>query len=63
MAEEVDQEVFDNFMAFHLAGLPDFSFMKRIRCIDDLKDRLKVFAENGRSDENEDCPKHRQVKM
>ena len=62
VADEVDQEVFDNFMAFHLAGLwfnlsqlplrwktnltglPDFSFMKRIRCVEDLKDRLQVLA-------------------
>ena len=62
VADEVDQEVFDNFMAFYLAGLwldlsklslrwktnltglPDFSFMKRIRCVEDLKDRLKVLA-------------------
>jgi len=47
VAEEVDQEVFDNFMAFHLAGLHDFSFMKRMRCVEDLKDRLQVSGKAG----------------
>ena len=57
VADAVDQEVFDNFTAFHLAGdcllkrvqvflfflgLADFSFMKRIRSVNDLKDRLLV---------------------
>ena len=57
VADAVDQEVLDNFTAFHLAGdcllkrvqvflfflgLADFSFMKRIRSVNDLKDRLLV---------------------
>jgi len=41
-ANSVDQEVFSNFAMYHEAGLPDFSFMRRCRDIEALRDRLLV---------------------
>ena len=41
-AMSVDEEVFDSFNMYHLAGLSDFNFMRRIRTVEDLRDRLLV---------------------
>jgi len=41
-ANAVTEEVFNDFSMFHTAGLPDFSFMRRIRTISDLKERMLV---------------------
>jgi len=41
-AMSVTQDVFQSFSMFHLAGLPDFNFMKRVRSLVDLQSRLLV---------------------
>ena len=41
-AMSVDEDVFDSFNMYHLAGLSDFNFMRRIRTVEDLRDRLLV---------------------
>jgi len=41
-AMAVNEEVFQNFSMYHLAGLKDFSFMKRCRNVGDLQQRLLV---------------------
>ena len=41
-AASVDEEVFNQFSMCHLAGLSDFHFMKRIRTVEDLRQRLLV---------------------
>ena len=38
----VDEEVFQNFSMYHLAGLKDFSFMKKCQNVGDLRERLLV---------------------
>ena len=42
VAEAVTEEVLANFKMFHEAGLSDFSFMRRIRSLEDLRSRLLV---------------------
>jgi len=42
VAARVDQEVLDQFTACHQAGLPDYSFMRRVRSIEQLQDLLRV---------------------
>ena len=46
-AMAVDEDVFTNFSMFHLAGLKDFSFMKRCRNVGDLRQRLLVTGEGA----------------
>ena len=41
-AASVDDETFSQFSMCHLAGLSDFHFMKRIRTVEDLRERLLV---------------------
>ena len=41
-ANAVDDEVFNDFSMFHAAGLPDFSFMRRVRSTSDLRQRMLV---------------------
>ena len=41
-AMAVSEEVFQNFQMFHEAGLPDFSFMRRCKSVEDLRHRLLV---------------------
>ena len=41
-AVSVDEETFSKFSMCHLAGLSDFHFMKRIRTVEDLRQRLLV---------------------
>ena len=41
-AASVDEETFSKFSMCHQAGLPDFHFMKRIRSVEDLRQRLLV---------------------
>jgi len=41
-AMAVDEEVFQNFSMYHLAGLKDFSFMKKCQNVGDLRERLLV---------------------
>ena len=43
----VDEDVFKHFSMFHLAGLKDFSFMKRCRNVGDLRQRLLVTGEGA----------------
>ena len=41
-AMAVNEEVFQSFTMFHLAGLKDFSFMKKCQNVGDLRQRLLV---------------------
>ena len=41
-ANAVNEEVFESFSMFHLAGLKDFSFMKKCQNVGDLRARLLV---------------------
>ena len=41
-AMAVSDETFQTFIMFHEAGLPDFTFMKRCKTSEDLKNRLLV---------------------
>ena len=41
-ASAVNEEVFESFSMFHLAGLKDFSFMKKCQNVGDLRARLLV---------------------
>lgn len=41
-AMAVNEEVFQSFSMFHLAGLKDFSFMKKCQNVGDLRQRLLV---------------------
>jgi len=41
-AMAVNEEVFQNFSMYHVAGLKDFSFMKKCENVSDLRDRLLV---------------------
>ena len=41
-ASAVNEEVFESFNMFHLAGLKDFSFMKKCQNVGDLRARLLV---------------------
>lgn len=41
-AMSVDCEVYDMFTMYHQAGLSDFNFMRRIRSLEDLRQRLLV---------------------
>ena len=42
VAAAADDDTFSKFSMCHLAGLPDFHFMKRIRTVEDLRQRLLV---------------------
>ena len=46
-AASVDEEVFNQFSMCHLAGLSDFHFMKRIRTVEDLRQRLLVSGQGA----------------
>ena len=46
-AASVDEEVFNKFSMCHLAGLSDFHFMKRIRTVEDLRQRLLVSGQGA----------------
>ena len=46
-AASVDEEVFNKFSMCHLAGLADFHFMKRIRTVEDLRQRLLVSGQGA----------------
>ena len=46
-AASVDEEVLNKFSMCHLAGLSDFHFMKRIRTVEDLRQRLLVSGQGA----------------
>ena len=46
-AVSVDEETFSKFSMCHLAGLSDFTFMKRIRTVEDLRQRLLVSGQGA----------------
>ena len=47
VAASVDEEVLNKFSMCHLAGLSDFHFMKRIRTVEDLRQRLLVSGQGA----------------